>query len=158
MIQIVHPPSKTLDPPLVITNTLADIGHLFPNSSWHDWIIGIKCPLEYLQVYRRSPLFLYFIYVTISAKTCIVRTNMYVKKKQFKSYLWKYACYLQGLMGPAFSKRSFKSIPSYLPGYGEFENLCFVSMAWIMSVSHAFVYNAVDINKIATAFLAKLPP
>ena len=25
-------------------------GHLIPNSSWHDWIIGIKCPLEYLQV------------------------------------------------------------------------------------------------------------
>ena len=26
-------------------------GHLIPNfSGWHDWIIGIKCPLEYLQV------------------------------------------------------------------------------------------------------------
>ena len=25
-------------------------GHLIPNSSWHGWIIGIKCPLEYLQV------------------------------------------------------------------------------------------------------------
>ena len=25
-------------------------GNLIPNSSWHDWIIRIKCPLEYLQV------------------------------------------------------------------------------------------------------------
>jgi len=24
--------------------------HLIPNSSWQDWIIGIKCPLEYLQL------------------------------------------------------------------------------------------------------------
>ena len=49
-------------------------------------------------------------------------------------------------------------IQSYSPGYGEFENLCFVSVAWTKSVSHAFVYNAVDINKIPTAFLAKPPP
>ena len=48
--------------------------------------------------------------------------------------------------------------PTYLPGYGEFENLCFVSIAWMVSVSHAFVYDAVDVNKIATAFLAKPPP
>ena len=46
----------------------------------------------------------------------------------------------------------------YLPGNGEFENLCFVSVAWTMSVSRMFVYSAVDINKIATAFLAKLAP
>ena len=26
-------------------------GHLIPNSSWHDWIIGIKCLLKYLQVH-----------------------------------------------------------------------------------------------------------
>ena len=25
-------------------------GSLIPNSSWHNWIIGIKCPLEYLLV------------------------------------------------------------------------------------------------------------
>jgi len=30
--------------------------------------------------------------------------------------------------------------------YGEFDNLCFVSVAWMVSVSHAFVYNAVDIQ------------
>jgi len=46
----------------------------------------------------------------------------------------------------------------YLPGHKEFENLCFVYVAWMVSVSRAFVYNAVDINKIATAFLEKLPP
>ena len=36
--------------------------------------------------------------------------------------------------------------------------VCFVSVAWTVSVSRAFVYSAVDVNKIATAFLAKLPP
>ena len=28
----------------------------------------------------------------------------------------------------------------------------------MVSVSHAFVYNAADVNKIATAFLTKPPP
>ena len=64
--------------------------------------------------------------------------------------------YLQGLMGPAISEGSY--IPSYLPGYGEFKNLCFISVAWMVSVSHAFVYNVVNVNKIATTFLAKPPP
>jgi len=85
------------------------------------------------------------------------------KKKEFKNYLWNYACYrkiyLQRLIGPAISKGSFKStklyILSYSPGYGELENLCFVSIAWTVSVSRVFVYNAVDIK---TAFLAKPPP
>ena len=29
----------------------------------HDWIIGIKCPQEYLQVYRWPPLFSYFLFI-----------------------------------------------------------------------------------------------
>ena len=49
-------------------------------------------------------------------------------------------------------------IPAYSPGYGEFKNLCFAFVALSVSVSRALVYNAVDVNKIATAFLAKLPP
>jgi len=49
-------------------------------------------------------------------------------------------------------------IPYKLPGYGEFENPCFVSVAWTVSVSRTFIYNAVGVNKIATAFLAKPPP
>jgi len=40
--------------------------------------------------------------------------------------------YLQGLMGPGISEGSFKYhktyTPSYSPGNGEFENLCFVSV------------------------------
>ena len=36
-------------------------GYLIPHSFWHYWIIGIECPLEYLQVYRWSPLFPYFL-------------------------------------------------------------------------------------------------
>ena len=43
----------------------------------------------------------------------------------------------------------------YLPGYGEFENLCFISVAWTVSVSRVFVYNAVEVNKIANRFLGK---
>ena len=74
---------------------------------------------------------------------------------------------LQRLIGPVISKGSFKSkknkkknyAPSYLPGYGECENLCwFLHVAWTVSVSLAFVYNAADINKIATALLAKPSP
>ena len=49
-------------------------------------------------------------------------------------------------------------ILSCLPGYGEFKNFCFVSVAWTVSVSRAFIYNAINVNKIAATFLAKLPP
>ena len=41
-----------------------------------------------------------------------------------------------------------KYIPFYLPDYGEFENYCFVSVAPTVCVSHAFVYDAVNVNKI----------
>ena len=60
--------------------------------------------------------------------------------------------------GQQSAKETSIYIPTYSPGYGEFENVSFVSVAWTVSVSRAFVYNAVDINKIATAFLAKPPP
>jgi len=46
-------------------------------------------------------------------------------------------------------------ITSYSPGYGEFENLLF---CFCSGSSCAFIYNAVDVNKIATAILLKLPP
>ena len=48
-----------------------------------------------------------------------------------------------------------KYIPSYLPGYGEFENLCFVSVAWTVSGLRAFVYNAVDEKHNLYRFLGK---
>ena len=37
-------------------------------------------------------------------------------------------------------------------------NLCFVSVTYMVSVRRTFVYNTVDITKIAIAFLAKPPP
>jgi len=40
----------------------------------------------------------------------------------------------------------------YLAGHEEFENLCFISVAQIVWVSHAFVYGAVNVNKIVTFF------
>ena len=65
-------------------------------------------------------------------------------------------------MGLAISERSFKSIktiiPSYLPGHWECKNLCFVSVTQRVRVSSAFVYNVVDINKLATFPLVKPLP
>ena len=62
--------------------------------------------------------------------------------------------YSQGLMGPTISAESFKStkiiILPHLPDCGKFENNCFVSVAWMVRMSHALIYNEVDINKITT--------
>ena len=62
--------------------------------------------------------------------------HVYLKKTKFKiicEITHATGIYLQGLMGPAISKGSFKStkkyIPSYSSGYGEFKNLCFISIA-----------------------------
>ena len=56
---------------------------------------------------------------------------------------------MQVLIEPLLRQRSLKSItPSYLPTHGKFENLCLVSVAPMVCVSHMFVYDAVDINKI----------
>ena len=41
---------------------------------------------------------------------------------------------------------------------GKVRNFFFIFVAWTVSASRAFVYNAVDITKIATTFLAKPPP
>ena len=104
--------------------------------------------------------------VTHSAKTCIVHRSMYIRtfieKSKIKNYLWNYACYWKiftRIDGASNQQRKLQInknyIPSYSPGYGKFKNLCFVSVAWMVSVSCAFVYNAVDINKIATTFFGK---
>ena len=58
---------------------------------------------------------------------------------------------LRGLMGPAISKGSFKSMKLYTMAMVSSKIFCFVT-------SCTFVYNAVDVNKIATAFLLKPPP
>ena len=79
--------------------------------------------------------------------------------------MWNYAFYRKIFTKIDGASNQWKKLQinkyyilSNLPGYGEFETLCFVSVAWMVSVSRAFIYNAVDVNKIATAFLAKLPP
>ena len=48
-------------------------------------------------------------------------------------------------------------IPSYLPTHGEFKNLCFVSVAPMVCMSHAFFYDAVDVNKIVAISSIKPP-
>ena len=48
--------------------------------------------------------------------------------------------------------------PSYSPGYGKFENLLFRFHSPNGECVCVFVYNAVDVNKIATASLTKPPP
>ena len=46
---------------------------------------------------------------------------------------------------------------SYLPTHGEFDNLCFISIAPMVCMSCAFVYNAVDVNKIVAVSSTKPP-
>jgi len=85
-----------------------------------------------------------------------------LKKTKFKNCLWNYASYWKMFTRASNQQRKLQInknyVPSYSSSYGEFKNLCLVTVAWTVSVSRAFVYNAVDVNKIATAFLAKLPP
>ena len=47
--------------------------------------------------------------------------------------------------------------PSYSPTHREFENYCFISVAPMVYVSHAFVYEAVDVNKIIAVSSTKPP-
>jgi len=70
---------------------------------------------------------------------------MHIDKTILKKSFVKY---LQGLLGPAISQINKNYIPSNLPGNGEFKNFCFVSIAKMVSVSRAFVYNTVGINKL----------
>jgi len=88
-------------------------------------------------------------YVTLSVKT---RTSMHIEKnKIFK----KIACeithatgkYLQGLMGPVINQGSFKSTKTiyHLTRLAMENSKIFVSLT--VSVSRAFVYNDVDVNK-----------
>jgi len=51
----------------------------------------------------------FFKYVTISVKTRIVHTSMYIKKKIISEITHATGKYLQGLMGAAISEGSFKS-------------------------------------------------
>ena len=48
-------------------------------------------------------------------------------------------------------------VASYSPSHGEFENLCFISVAPMICVSRVFDYDAVDVNKIVTVSSIKLP-
>ena len=82
------------------------------------------------------------------------------KKTKLKNYLWNYWKIFTRVDGASNQQRKLRMnknyIPSYSPGYGELEILCFVSVAWTVRVSHVFVYNAVDVNKIATTFFGKI--
>ena len=60
------------------------------------------------------------------------------------------------ILGLAIGEGSFKTTKDvYYLGYGEFENLCFVSVVQTVWVSRAFVYSAVDVNKIMMIFFSK---
>ena len=64
-----------------------------------------------------------------------------------------------GLMGLVIGQRSCqKYIPFYSPGHGVFKNLCCSSVAQMVRVSHAFVYNVVKLSKIVAIQVAKPPP
>ena len=48
-----------------------------------------------------------------------------------------------------------QKIYTILLAYGEFENLCFISVAWTVSVLRAFVYTVVDEKQNLYRFLGK---
>jgi len=64
-------------------------------------------------------------------------------------------------MGPAISEGSFKSLKLIYHSTRlamESSKIMFSSVAQMVSVSHVFVYSAIDVNKTAIVPLAKLPP
>ena len=79
----------------------------------------------------------------------MIRETMYTTRK-------KYA----GINGASYQWRKLQNnksyIPFYSPSHGEFKNIYFVWVAQTIWVSCAFVYGAVDLDKIVI-FLAKLP-
>ena len=56
--------------------------------------------------------------------------------------------FTQVLIEPLLKTQTYT--PSYSPTHGELENL---PVAPMVCVSHVFVYNAVDVNKIVAVFL-----
>ena len=48
-------------------------------------------------------------------------------------------------------------MPTYSPAHGEFDTLCYVSVASTVWVSRAFVYDAVNVNKIVIVSSTKQP-
>ena len=87
-------------------------------------------------------------YVTVSAKTRLVRTTMCIKKIEIKNKIK--ICMLQRKIHKFISASTLRRkpqiyIPSYSPAHGE---LCFISVAPTVCVSRAFVYNTVNINEI----------
>ena len=73
-------------------------------------------------------------FLSVSAKTRLVRTSMLQKLRKF----------LTGQYSKKEDTNRLKHIPSYSPVRGEFENLCFVPLALTVCVSRAFVYDAVN--------------
>ena len=74
--------------------------------------------------------------MTLSVKTCIVCTSMHIKKNKIYKLFVNYTCYWKicaRIDGASNQQRKLQInknyVPSYSPVYGEFENLCFVSVA-----------------------------
>ena len=79
--------------------------HMYPENTDVYWVILLFIP-------HINFIIRVCIYVTLSAKTRIVRTSMYIEKTKLKiicEITHVTGKYLQGLMGPAISKGSFKS-------------------------------------------------
>ena len=65
--------------------------------------------------------------------------------------------FTQVLTEPLLRKGSVKPIKPIYHLQGEFENLCFISVAPMVCMSRAFVYDVVDVNKIVAAYSIKPP-
>ena len=69
----------------------------------------------------------------------------------------KYASFYWASTQRRKTQIDYNYTPSYSPTHGEFKNLCFISVAPMVCMSRAFVYDAVDVNKIVAISLTKPP-
>ena len=82
----------------------------------------------------------YNVYVTLSAKTHIIRTSMYIEKKKRNLTIICEIMHATGkyLQGASNQQRKLqinkKYTPSYSPAYGVFEKFSFISVAWTVSI------------------------
>ena len=83
------------------------------------------------------------------------RTSMHIEKRMLLENIYKEWWGQQSAKEALNQQKIYTILVSWI---WRVQKSLFRSVAWTVSVSCVFVYNAVDVNKIATAFLAKPPP
>ena len=106
-----------------------------------------------------------YTFVTVSVKTKLVCTSMCFEKNHILKKSQNYACYKEKihkfLLGHYSQKENSNPLKLYnilySPAHGKFENLGFVSVAPMVCMSLALIYDAVNVNKIVVIYPTKLP-